>query len=229
MGARMYIGTAQPHRTNEKTILPNGRRGYGLASHLPIRPVTPSSTDTRMHITRRDWLLSAVSSTVWLEVAAAQEHAQQSARNPSEAKLEYLQPEDAADIADIAEPIIPSDDGPGATETGAVFFIDRALRTFDSDQQDIYRNGLRDLRTLRAGMFPAAASVAALTREQKMQLVRAIEKSEFFEAVRVHTVLGFVGDPSYCGNGGGLGWRYIGFEDRMAWQPPFGHYDAQAK
>jgi gluconate 2-dehydrogenase gamma chain len=77
-------------------------------------------------------------------------------------------------------------------------------------------------------MFPSAESIASLSREQQIQLVRAIEKSDFFDVVRTHTVLGFLGDPSYGGNRGKVGWNYIGFEDRMAFEPPFGYYDAEA-
>ena len=56
-------------------------------------------------------------------------------------------------------------------------------------------------------------------------LLGAIEKSDFFEVVRTHTLLGFLGSPSYGGNRSGAGWKYIGFEDRMTWKPPFGYYD----
>ncbi|PYT19675.1 MAG: hypothetical protein DMG57_44565 [Acidobacteria bacterium] len=34
-------------------------------------------------------------------------------------------------IAAIANQIIPSNDGPGAREAGVIYFIDRALSTFD--------------------------------------------------------------------------------------------------
>jgi hypothetical protein len=32
-------------------------------------------------------------------------------------------------------------------------------------------------------------------------------------------------DPAYGGNSDKVGWKLIGFEDRFAWQPPFGEYD----
>jgi gluconate 2-dehydrogenase gamma chain len=40
---------------------------------------------------------------------------------------------------------------------------------------------------------------------------------------------GFLGNPSYGGNRDRIGWKLIGFEDRMAYQPPFGYYDAQER
>jgi hypothetical protein len=40
-----------------------------------------------------------------------------------------------------------------------------------------------------------------------------------------HTLYGFLGNSSYGGNRDNVGWKLIGFEDRMAYQPPFGYYD----
>ena len=69
----------------------------------------------------------------------------------------------------------------------------------------------------------------SLTAAQQIALVRAIEKSEFFELLRKHTVWGFVGSPIYGGNLGKVGWAHIGFDDRMSYEPPFGYYDAEAR
>ena len=90
--------------------------------------------------------------------------------------------------------------------------------TFDADKQDDYRKGL-----------PQIQGVASRSQDKQFELVRSIEKSEFFELIRVHTLLGFLGSPSYGGNRNRVGWKYIHFEDRMSWQPPFGYYDAEAK
>lgn len=182
-----------------------------------------------MSFTRRDWILGTLGSTAWAAIAAAQEHARQAIEEPKTTKLGFFDAPAAADVAAIAAQILPSNDGPGATEAGVVFFIDRALTTFDIDQQDIYRKGLSDVNKRRKDMYPASANIAALSNEEQVELVRGIEKSDFFEAVRVHTLLGFLGMPSYGGNKGTVGWRYIGFEDRMVWEPPFGYYDAEAK
>lgn len=76
-------------------------------------------------------------------------------------------------------------------------------------------------------MFPGSASIASLSSDRRIQLIRAIETTEFFELLRTHTLYGFLGNPSYGGNRDRVGWKLIGFEDRMAYQPPFGYYDAQ--
>ena len=151
-------------------------------------------------------------------IAAAQEHAHQAVKATTPLAFEFFTATEAADVAAIAAQILPSEDGPGANEAGVIYFIDRALATFEADKQGVYRKGMAKIQ-----------GIAARPKHQQFQLVRSIEKSEFFEAVRTHTVLGFLGSPSYGGNRDQVGWRYIQFEDRMAWAPPFGYYDAEAR
>ena len=140
-----------------------------------------------------------------------------------------LDPATASDVAAIANQIIPSDDGPGAREAGVIYFIDRALSTFDAAKREACQKGIREVNDLRKKMFLDSTSIAALAPEQQIELIRAIETSEFFELLRTHTVLGFLGSPNYGGNQNQVGLKYIGFDDRMAFQPPFGYYDAEAR
>ena len=67
--------------------------------------------------------------------------------------------------------------------------------------------------------------LAGLTSDQQIQLIRNNEQTEFFELLRTHTLYGFLGNPSYGGNRDRVGWKLIGFEDRMVFQHPFGYYD----
>ena len=138
----------------------------------------------------------------------------------------YLDAAAARTLSALAAEIIPSDDGPGATEAGAVYFIDRALATFDADKREIYTQGLSRIEFARSKLFPASVSIDDLTREQRQQLIRGLENDEFFEVLRTHVVLGFLADPEYGGNRDKAGWKYIEFEDRMTFEPPFGFYDA---
>jgi gluconate 2-dehydrogenase gamma chain len=187
------------------------------------------SNDNSMDFSRREWLFGTLGSLPWAAIAAAQDHAHHSVQSGKTDEFEFFDPATAADVAAIAAQILPSDDGPGAKEAGVIFFIDRALQTFASDKQEIYRNSLTELRAVRKKMFPNAESIAALSNEQQLELMGAIEQSDFFDVVRLHTLLGFLGNPSYGGNRNKAGWKYIGFEDRMAWAPPFGYYDAETK
>ena len=141
--------------------------------------------------------------------------------------FETLDPGTAADIAAIASQILPSDDGPGAAEAGVVYFIDRALGTFDAGRREEYQKGMAAVQDKRRALFPDSTNVASLPPAKQIELIRAIEATEFFELLRTHTLMGFLGNPSYGGNRDKVGWKYIDFDDRMAFQPPFGYYDAE--
>src|SRR5205823_9587771 len=130
---------------------------------------------------RRDWILGALGSISSTAVAAAQDYAHQAVRQTTAARFEFFDTSTADEIAAIAAQILPSEDGPGAREAGVIFFIDRALKTFDSDKQDVYGTGMVEVQSIRRKMFPASTSIAGLSREQQCQLIRAIDKSEFFE------------------------------------------------
>ena len=181
------------------------------------------------NLTRRDWILGSLSATTWAAIASAQEHAHQAVAAVSTPVLEHFDVATARDVVAITARIIPSDDGPGATEAGAVYFIDRALKTFATDQHALYRDGLTDLKARRAHSFPATGSFADLTPTQQVRLLQSIETTDFFAVVRQHTVLAWLGNPQYGGNRGGVGWKYIGFDDRGYFTPPFGFYDASVK
>lgn len=179
-----------------------------------------------MQSTRRLWLSQCIGIAALAEVAAAQQHAQDAVQSATPPAFQTFDPATAAEIDVITSQIVPSTDGPGAHEAGVIYFIDRALSTFDRDLRDAYRTGMREVQQKRQEMFPGSASVAALSSEQQIQLIHAVEHTDFFELLRTHTMYGFLGNPSYGGNRDHIGWKLIGFDDRMAFQPPFGYYDA---
>jgi gluconate 2-dehydrogenase gamma chain len=181
-----------------------------------------------MQSTRRLWLSQCAGIAALADIAAAQQHAHEAVQSSTPPPFQTLDPAMAAEIDAITSHIIPSTDGPGAREAGVIYFIDRALSTFDADLRESYRTGMAAVQKKRKEMFASSASIAALTNEQQIQLIHAIETTEFFELLRTHTLYGFLGNPSYGGNRDRIGWKLIGFEDRMAFQPPFGYYDAQA-
>jgi len=178
-------------------------------------------------ISRRQWLgvSSAFLAANWTQILAAQQHAHETMRSAGPATLATLSPEEAKEIEAIASQIIPTDDSPGAREAGVIYFIDRALATFDSDKRVLYTEGLKQAESVRKELFPNSQSIAALQPGEQIRLLQAIEKTEFFELIRTHTILGFFGNPSYGGNRGQVGWKLIGFEDRFQFEPPFGYYD----
>jgi gluconate 2-dehydrogenase gamma chain len=182
-----------------------------------------------MNLTRRDWILGSLGVAAWSAIADAQQHAHRIITSSGTATFEYLDPASAQDVSAIAAQIIPSDDGPGAAEAGAVYFIDRALKTFAAGQQGAYREGLADLNQRRRKTFPQSASFSALSGQQQQELLRDIQTTPFFALLRTHTVFAWLGPKEYGGNRNGVGWKYIGFDDAGFFEPPFGYYDAEAK
>jgi gluconate 2-dehydrogenase gamma chain len=184
-----------------------------------------------MQSTRRLWLSQCVGIAALADIAAAQQHAHEAAQSSTPPPFQTLDAATAAELDAITSQIVPSTDGPGAHEAGVVYFIDRALSTFDADLREAYRTGMASVQQKRKEMFPGSTSIAALPSEQRIELIQAIEThdsktGDFFELLRTHTLYGFLGNPSYGGNRDRVGWKLIGFEDRMAYQPPFGYYDA---
>jgi gluconate 2-dehydrogenase gamma chain len=166
-------------------------------------------------LSRRSLLRSTMLAGLSAEVLEALQHAHEVAQT-GDGKLQYLDPEAAADIEGLAAEIIPSDDGPGAKEAGVIYFIDRALATFDKDQREIYRAGLAAYRSTLAthGSSLAASRIAS------------IEHTGFFEALRKHVIMGFLASPAWGGNRDKVGWKLIGFDDAGAFHTPLGYYDA---
>jgi gluconate 2-dehydrogenase gamma chain len=163
----------------------------------------------------------------WPGVLAAHEHAHQAASSVP-AAFEFFSPSQAAEVDAIVAQIIPSDDGPGAREAHVIYFIDRALTTFDHQQQAAYTQGLKDLHDKVAQLFPGKESFTSLSSEQQIRMLTAIENTDFFELVRMHTIMGFLSDPAYGGNFDEIGWKLIGFKNLPFHPHPFGYYDAKA-
>jgi gluconate 2-dehydrogenase gamma chain len=165
----------------------------------------------------------------WSAILEAQEHAKRAASSGHTGRFEFFTPEQAAEVESVAAQIIPTDDTPGAREAGAVYFIDRALTTFDRDRQQVYTHGLEDLQAKARELFPRATKFSGLSAGQQIQVLKAIEKTPFFAQIRTHTITGFLANPEYGGNRDEIGWKLIGFEGKFHYQPPFGYYDAEAR
>jgi gluconate 2-dehydrogenase gamma chain len=153
-------------------------------------------------------------------IAEAQQHAHQAANVESpgakagtHGKLQSLSPEQAEEVGALASLIIPSGSTPGAREAGVTYFIDKALATFDRDKREAYRQGLRTLQARREELFPGSTSIGSLKPGDQLRLAEAIENTEFFETLRVHTVMAFLGRPEYGGNRNQAGWTLIGFKE----------------
>ena len=118
--------------------------------------------------------------------------------------------------------IIPTDRDPGALEAGCVNFIDKALAHEDAKMKPIYEKGLAGIDLVSQKKL--AKPFVELTPEQQDDILAAVESgkvegwpssgaaaAEFFAVVRMHTIVGFLADPTYGGNRDYAGWKVVGY------------------
>jgi gluconate 2-dehydrogenase gamma chain len=141
------------------------------------------------------------------------------------ATINVLNGDEAADMAAIAARIIPSDGTPGATEAGAIYFIDYVLGSSRSELLPLVKSGLAGIKTRSMELF-SQPDFSRLTPMQQDFLLKEVEKSEFFTIARYLTVCGTFSLPVYGGNRNMTGYDLIGFDHRHAWTAPYGYYDA---
>jgi len=119
--------------------------------------------------------------------------------------------------------IIPADEDPGAREANCVNFIDKALAHEDAAALPLYQGGLAALDGVAMARFETR--FVGLESAQQDEILAALERGTakewalskelpspmFFETVRIHTIVGFLADPSYGGNRDFSGWKVAGY------------------
>jgi gluconate 2-dehydrogenase gamma chain len=160
----------------------------------------------------------------WPAMARAAHDAHAAAQSPGPKTFTLLAAGDAADIEALTSRIVPSDDTPGARETGAVYFIDRALASFFAHWREGFMNGLREFQAACRVAHPEAP-FSALNEEQQIAFLHTADRTPFFDQARTLTLCAMFSSPKYGGNRDGLGWKLLGFEDQHVFEPPFGYYD----
>jgi len=148
----------------------------------------------------------------------------------------FLNDDDAATIVAFAERLMPGAPGkPGASEAGALPYIDLALAGAYADLQDFYRRGLaaldafcRKTHNQRFTQLDAARQDAVITALEQGKATEFTWPSAqaFFNTVRTHTMEGMFADPVYGGNKDFAGWRLVGFPGA---QPAFTPADMQSR
>jgi hypothetical protein len=174
---------------------------------------------------RRKFLISSMTGLSAAWVAANWNGMAEAASIPAGTQMTFFSPTQAQDIDAMAAQIIPTTDTPGAREAQVVYFIDNALVSFAKSSQEVYTKGFADLAAQVKKVNPAAESFASLTSEQQIQVLTAMEKTPFFQAVRSHTIMGMFAAPQHGGNYQKVGWKLIDFDDSLNFKPPFGAYD----
>src|SRR6185503_7786945 len=171
---------------------------------------------------RRQFLIESVAGLGGAWVAAnyasivdAQAYVQQAASSGQPIALAFFTEAQAAEVEAMAAQIIPSDGTPGAREAHVINFIDRALVTFEKNQQQAYVKGLQELDGQTKALVPSATKFSALTSDQQIQVLTAMEKTPFFNLVRTHTITGFFASPIHGGNYNKVGWKLVNYDDSL--------------
>jgi gluconate 2-dehydrogenase gamma chain len=163
--------------------------------------------------------------TLDLSKVAQAAHDAHEAREAGALNTSFLSRAELADVDAITAQIIPTDDTPGAREAGVALFIDRALATFFGRLAPDFRSQLAAFRLRCQAQHPDAGSFAALSNEQQIAFLKQVDRTPFFERVRLLTLVGMFAMPKYGGNRDGIGWKLLGFQDQHIFTPPFGYYD----
>ena len=137
---------------------------------------------------------------------------------------------EASQLTAFAERIIPSDDGPGAVEAGAVYFMDTVFQDQEAGNLTFVRDGVAGFEERVRSEGAESGRLADLDPVGQLAVMRGIEAEEpgLFGYLRLLVIAGTFGHPDYGGNRDHLGWRMVGLEPAETYEPPFGFYDADA-
>ena len=193
-----------------------------------------SSPEFFLPTTRRDFFSSLAAGGVgllaadWPGLHNALEHAAAVRSGETPARFDVLTASEAADVTAIAARIMPTTDTPGATEAGVVFFVDRFFRGDAAPQLTEFRKELMALQQRVTARRPGVTRFAALPVADQDSILVDMQETPLFGRMRFLVMVGMFADPKYGGNRDEVGWKLIGFENRMSHTPPFGYYDDQA-
>ena len=115
-------------------------------------------------------------------------------------RLQHFSAAQGVELEAITARIIPTDDTPGAREAGVVYFIDQGMRTFAKDQAKVFDDGLAAVAKEVARKHRGETKFSALTAAQQDAILRGMERTPFFGALRFATIAGFLALPKYGGN-----------------------------
>jgi len=115
------------------------------------------------------------------------------------------------------ERLLPSDDGPGARETGVAAYVERALnRRWYRHLFSLFEEGMDFLQTLSSEIEDGNFLDLEPARQDEVlrqaQVYPNTDARRFFAHLLEISLEGFLGDPRHGGNRDGLGWSYLGHE-----------------
>ncbi len=133
-------------------------------------------------------------------------------------------------LESFSDRILPADgEEPGAVAMGAVVFMDHFLADKPGQLEDV-RAAVKTLDAKAGEAQTGAGGFADLAPDGQDALLDELSESDPQAVFPLWTLVmfGVLADPSHGGNLDKAGWAMIGFDDRHAWQPPFGYYDDPA-
>jgi len=158
--------------------------------------------------------------------------------------LRFFTQLEAQVIVAACERIFPANEsGPGATQAGAMIYIDHQLAGpygtdkyrytqppfIESVPEHGYQGKQNPQETYRAGIQKLGTDFVELNGAQQDERLKAIEKTRFFELLRQHTIEGVFCDPMHGGNVDLIGWQLIGYPGpQMSYRAQLGKYNGVA-
>ncbi|HQY32062.1 MAG TPA: gluconate 2-dehydrogenase subunit 3 family protein, partial [Thermomicrobiales bacterium] len=131
-----------------------------------------------------------------------------------------LTPIEQRTVSAIFDRLFPADEtGPGATEIGAVVYLDRALGGWVAADLALYRSAIPALnRTCQTTHAAAFADLAPGRQDETLRALEAanlpgmvgIDQAHFFRKLLAHCQEGCFSDPLYGGNRDKAGWKAMG-------------------
>jgi len=122
-----------------------------------------------------------------------------------------------ATLTAAVDRVLPRDEDPGALDANVPEYIDAMLQTEQLQQMKAqFVPGVAALERRAQKMFKT--TFAAATPAQQDELLTLFKNSpeksgeaRWYEMLIVLVMEGFLGDPSYGGNKGEVGWKLVGF------------------
>jgi gluconate 2-dehydrogenase gamma chain len=158
--------------------------------------------------------------------------------------LRFFTEQEAKVVVAACERIFPANEsGPGATQAGAMVYIDRQLAGPYGTDKNRYTQGPfvesvpghgyqgkeNPQETYRAGIEKLGTDFAELEGLKQEERLKAIEKTYFFQLLRQHTIEGMFCDPMHGGNAGLIGWQMLGYPGpQMSYREQIGKWNGVA-
>ncbi len=120
-------------------------------------------------------------------------------------------------VAAACERIIPRDEDPGALDANVPAYVDRILQTPQLEQmRNNFAPGVAALDRRSQRMFKVGFAAATAQQQDEVLTIfknspEASGEARWYDMLVVLTLEGFLGDPSYGGNQGQVGWKLVGF------------------